>query len=63
MGVSKDNKGTYRTTAVAQFDAIAPDNDFTTEICSILRAGKIFEGVIRPNPSVVGNSEGSFGMS
>jgi hypothetical protein len=63
MRVRKDNKGTYRTTAVAQFDAVAPDNDFTTKICSTLRASKILEGIIRPNPSVVGNSERSFGMS
>jgi len=52
----------YRTTAIAQFHAVAPNNHLSAKIGSALWTSKVRERVISPYPSVVGDGKGAFGM-
>ena len=52
----------YRTTAIAQLHAVTPNNHLSAKIGFALRTSKVRERVISPDPPVVGDGKGAFGM-
>ena len=52
----------YRTTAIAQLHAITPNNHLSAQVGFALWTSKVHEGVVGPNPSIVGDGKRAFWM-
>jgi len=49
----------FRSTTVVKLDAVTPDDDFASEVRLGGRESKVLEGIRIPDPTVVGEGEGS----